>query len=54
MTPPFNISARPVFRRRLVDLPLLFDISPLFTKLVGAPDAQLNPDRSVRMLSGDA
>ena len=30
MTPPFSISARPVFRRRLVDLPLLFDMGPLF------------------------
>src|SRR5208282_3766464 len=26
ITPPFSISARPVFRRRLVLLPLLFDI----------------------------
>jgi len=27
MTPPFNISARPVFRRKLVGLPLLCDMS---------------------------
>jgi GntR family transcriptional regulator/MocR family aminotransferase len=32
MTPPFSISAKPVFKRRLVDLPLLLDINPLFTK----------------------
>src|SRR5579864_5297719 len=30
MTPPFSISARPVFRRRLVECPLLLDIGPLF------------------------
>src|SRR5690348_3231513 len=27
MTPPFNISARPVFRRKLVELPLCCDIA---------------------------
>src|SRR5271165_96957 len=26
ITPPFSISAKPVFRRRLVELPLLFDM----------------------------
>src|SRR5579863_8378831 len=30
MTPPFNISASPVFRRRLVEFPLFCDIDPLF------------------------
>src|SRR5712692_9808835 len=29
MTPPFSISASPVFKRRLVELPLVCDISPL-------------------------
>jgi hypothetical protein len=29
MTPPFNISARPVFRRKLVELPLFCDMSLL-------------------------
>src|ERR1700685_1644612 len=33
MTPPFSISASPVFRRRLVDLPLLLDMGPLFAQL---------------------
>jgi hypothetical protein len=27
MTPPLSISARPVFRRRLVELPLFCDMS---------------------------
>jgi hypothetical protein len=35
MTPPFNISAKPVFRRKLVELPLFCDMSfspnPYFT-----------------------
>ena len=29
MTPPFSISAKPVFRRKLVELPLFCDISIL-------------------------
>ena len=31
MTPPFSISARPVLRRRLVELPLFCDIDSLFS-----------------------
>src|ERR1700723_1217921 len=31
ITPPFNISARPVFRRRLVELPLFCDMRGLFS-----------------------
>src|SRR5437879_4116811 len=30
ITPPFSISARPVFRRRLVELPLFWDMGNLF------------------------
>ena len=32
MTPPLSISARPVFRRRLVELPLFWDMRDTFSR----------------------
>src|ERR1043166_3424171 len=43
MTPPLSISAKPVFKRRLVDLPLYCDIYgyPVNTLIVSAKDERL-------------
>src|SRR5882757_1598550 len=43
ITPPFSISARPVFRRRLVLLPLFWDMGGLFSgKQLSALSRQLS------------
>src|ERR1019366_9205702 len=42
MTPPLSISARPVLRRRLVELPLFFDMGNLFWETLSAIGCQLS------------